>query len=137
MSQIQEWIDAPEFELLRAEINLKDNVTIISCACVCRIHNFSVEDEARCNESCTQIWVCGYRHDQVQTDLKPKVEVFIFKDGNTEQYYFDMVSLNGDHNAVPNGLQILCIHTCVHKHLHSPILVRLQLSVLFARIGSG
>ena len=37
MEQVVEWILAPEFERLRAEISLND-VKSISCACVCRIH---------------------------------------------------------------------------------------------------
>ena len=36
MSQVVEWIRAPEFERLRAEISLR-GVKSISCACVCRI----------------------------------------------------------------------------------------------------
>lgn len=37
MEQVVEWIRAPEFERLRAEMLLKE-VKSISCACVCRIH---------------------------------------------------------------------------------------------------
>lgn len=36
MSQVVEWIRAPEFERLRAEIALRE-VKSISCACVCRV----------------------------------------------------------------------------------------------------
>ena len=36
MNQVVKWIQAPEFERLRAEITLND-VKSISCACVCRI----------------------------------------------------------------------------------------------------
>lgn len=36
MEQVVEWILAPEFERLRAEVSLKD-IKSISCACVCRI----------------------------------------------------------------------------------------------------
>ena len=36
MSQVREWVDSPEFERLRAEVDLQD-VKSISCACVCRI----------------------------------------------------------------------------------------------------
>lgn len=36
MSQVREWVELPEFERLRAEIDLQD-VKSISCACVCRI----------------------------------------------------------------------------------------------------
>ena len=36
MEQVVQWIQAPEFERLRAEISL-DEVKSISCACVCRI----------------------------------------------------------------------------------------------------
>ena len=36
MSQVREWVESPEFERLRAEVNLQD-VKSISCACVCRI----------------------------------------------------------------------------------------------------
>ena len=92
MSQVQELIDAPEFERLRTEIDLKDNATV-SCTCVCRVDNFSDEEEAQGHKPCTQIWVCGYTNGHAidQTDLKPKVEVFMYKDGQTEQYNFDMV----------------------------------------------
>ena len=91
MSQIEEWIDDPEFEKLRTEITLHNNA-MISCACVCRVHNFSAGDEMKNCESCTQIWVCGYIHTCDQMDLKPKVEVFIYKDGQTKQHDFDMVN---------------------------------------------
>ena len=36
MSQVSDWIQAPEFARLRAEISLRE-VKSISCACVCRI----------------------------------------------------------------------------------------------------
>ena len=92
MSQIEEWIDDPEFEKLRTMITLKDNA-MISCACVCCIHNFSAGDEMENYELCTQIWVCGYTHSCNQMDLKAKVEVFVYKDGQTKRHCdsFDMV----------------------------------------------
>ena len=92
MSQIEKWIDDPEFEKLRAEITLRDNA-IISCACVCRIHNCSVGEnsEIKNYELCTQIWTSGYTHNCDQMDLKPNVEVFAYKDGQTKQLNFDMV----------------------------------------------
>ena len=92
MSQVEEWIDDPEFEQLRTEITLRDNA-MISCACVCRIHNFSAGDDSETKncELCTQIWTCGYTHNFDQMDLKPKVDVFVYKDGQTKQHNFDMV----------------------------------------------
>ena len=120
MTQAQEWIGAPEFERLRAEVDLKD-IQLISCACVCRVSlkgsNLMVETKEKISDSettvgsefeckqlvqdsgmissghdktffepCTQIWICGYTHDQ-----KPKAKVIMYKDGQTEQYSIDMV----------------------------------------------
>ena len=36
MTQVREWVESPEFERLRTEVDLQD-VKSISCACVCRI----------------------------------------------------------------------------------------------------
>lgn len=95
MSHIEEWIDDPEFEKLRTDITLRDNA-MISCACVCRVHNFSAGEDLEISETknyelCTQIWICGYTQSCDQLDLKPQVEVFMYKDGQTKQYDFNMV----------------------------------------------
>ena len=50
MRQVYEWASAPEFERLRAEINLKD-VSSTSCACVCRVSPENEDDYPQCNGS--------------------------------------------------------------------------------------
>ena len=49
MSQVREWVELPEFERLRAEVDLQD-VKSISCACVCRVLPENEEEYIAANQ---------------------------------------------------------------------------------------
>ena len=141
MHQVQELIEVQEFEKLRKKTDLKEaDLSIISCACVCRIQcrrskeehkcssNYqddvkflncskdsgvflSQPDGNQCNETqtrqqliqrpidktfktihdpCTQIWICECTCEE--TNYKSKASVYVYTDGEKEQYNFEMVS---------------------------------------------
>ena len=49
MTQVREWVESPEFERLRTEVDLRD-VKSISCACVCRILPENEEEYIAANQ---------------------------------------------------------------------------------------